>query len=339
MDQNLVVKPFVSVILPVYNGSQYLREAITSILIQTYDNFELIIIDDGSTDISLKVAEEFNDRRIILIRNTKNEGLISSLNKGINISKGEFILRMDADDIAMPERIEKQVNFMIDNNEVVVCGTWFEAFGNLNKIIEYPSDHEELYLNLLLTCPIGHPTVIIRSDVLKRNNLYYEEDYRHSEDSNLWVRISDFGKLANIPEVLLKYRTHEDQITNKHYNDVNNSFNKTRNLLFKKICSQLIQEKPIIPFPDSAITIDHTFFLKEIIIRLIKQNRVSKDFNEKVFEKCISRFWLEIYNSTQHISFYSFIKVLFSPLIYHARMVNYYRLILLKKWIMQLASL
>jgi glycosyltransferase involved in cell wall biosynthesis len=324
--------PFVSVILPVYNASDFLLDSIKSILSQTYQFFELIIIDDGSVDNSLEIIQTFKDKRIKLLRNITNEGLIKVLNKGIDISSGEYILRMDADDISVPDRLEKQVSFMIKNSDVVVCGTWFEIFGKKNEIIKYPVSHEEIYLNFLLTCPIGHPTTIIRADILRKNKLYFDTAFKHSEDTNLWVRISKYGRLANIPEVLLKYRMHEEQITNKHAVEVNNSFNKTRNILFSNICAHLNESTSISPFSETDISFSHIVFMEKKILCLINKNKLTGKFNESLFGKCLGRLWLEIVNNAKYISFKNLVHILISPVISYSQMVGYYRLILFKKW-------
>src|ERR1017187_7276972 len=122
--------PYITVLMPVYNAAPFLREAIDSILNQTFKNFELLIINDGSTDNCEEIILTYKDPRIRYIKNETNIKLISTLNKGIKLSKGKYIVRMDADDISFPDRIEKQVNYMETNPAIALCGTWFSSFGD-----------------------------------------------------------------------------------------------------------------------------------------------------------------------------------------------------------------
>lgn len=210
--------PLVSVVMANYKTKiEYLRDAIDSILSQTYTNFEFIIIDDASADESLNCILSYDDSRIKLIQNSKNYGLTKSLNIGFKASCGKYIVRMDSDDIAMPRRIETQVAFMENNSDVIVCGSWFEKFGVENQIRKPIIINSELYRCQLLfsNTPITmcHPSVIIRKSMLISNNIKYDETIKRAQDYALWVSCSKYGRMAIIEEVLLKYRTHNDQIS------------------------------------------------------------------------------------------------------------------------------
>ena len=162
--------PLVSIVVPVYNAQNYLHETIESVLLQTYEKFELIIVNDGSTDNSEKIVRQFQkkDKRIIL-RNFKNSGIASALNNGIQIAKGKYIARLDADDISLPHRIKKQVEFMEANPSVDVCGSWVEIFGEFNDnfICKFPTNDKQLKTKLLFSVPFAHPSVIIKHKLLK----------------------------------------------------------------------------------------------------------------------------------------------------------------------------
>ena len=215
----LVDSPLVSVLMPVYNGEKYLKEAIESILNQTYTNFEFIIINDGSTDCSEEIILSYTDTRINYISNSANIKLIKTLNVGLNAATGKYICRMDADDISVQNRIEVQVDFMENHPEYVLAGTYVNTInelGQLQKTIEYYTQDEDLRFAMIHYCPFIHPSVILRNDILKKTNYHYLEDYIHAEDYHLWTILTNEGKVANIPLYLLNYRVHPEQISSVH---------------------------------------------------------------------------------------------------------------------------
>lgn len=206
--------PKVSVLMPVFNTDEsFLRESIESILNQTYKDFEFIIINDGSTNNAKDVILSYNDERIVYIENEHNLKLIKTLNKGVSIAKGEYIVRMDSDDISLESRIEKSVLFMDSNQDVVAAGT--HAIG-IPKRIRYKAPSEDIvikpFLRYIANCMM-HPCMIIRTSALKNNNLSYDENYIHNEDFKLWIELNKKGKLSNIPEELLYHRIHENAIS------------------------------------------------------------------------------------------------------------------------------
>jgi glycosyltransferase involved in cell wall biosynthesis len=217
-----IENPLVTVLLPVYNGGNFLKETIQSILDQTYENFEFIIINDCSTDNSENIIQDFNDKRISYIKNNQNLELINTLNKGITISKGKYIVRIDADDIAHRERISRQVLYMEENSDVIVCGSNVALIKNniiTNEIIEYHSDSNDIKFALNFYCPFIHPSIIIRKEILIKNKLKFDLEFKHAEDYFLWTQLAAYGEFYNIPEVLTYYRLHEHQIShvNKQY--------------------------------------------------------------------------------------------------------------------------
>ncbi len=209
-------QPLVSVLLPAYNAAPFVGQAIDSVLTQSYENFELLVFDDGSADNTWEIIANFSDVRIKKIRNEKNIGLIATLNKGIKLASGTYLARMDADDIAFPQRLEKQVHFMEQHPEVVLCGTAFICFGNGEEaVVRYPTEDAPLRWKMLYQCPFGHPTVMMRLATLHTHNLYYAQAYQHCEDFELWTRLAEIGQVANLSEVLLKYRLHEESVSQK----------------------------------------------------------------------------------------------------------------------------
>lgn len=202
--------------MPVYNSELYIKEAIDSILNQTFSDFELIIIDDASTDKSVEIIQSYSDSRIHLHVKPQNSGLTKSLNYGISIAKGEYIARMDSDDISLPTRFQKQVEILDHNSNIIVCGTAYQFIGS-ETVIYNPSKYENIKVGLLRDSCIGHPTVMIRKSVLEVNSILYDENMEMAEDYDLWVRLLQFGELFNFPEILLQYRIHNNQVSNVKY--------------------------------------------------------------------------------------------------------------------------
>jgi glycosyltransferase involved in cell wall biosynthesis len=206
--------PLVSVILPVYNVGPFVSAAIQSILDQSLTDFELIIIDDCSTDHTLRLIEEFSDQRIRLVRKDKNTGLIESLNHGLALCRGKFIARMDGDDISLAGRLEKQAAFLEAHPDIAICGTWYKL-SNSGELVKNPVTNAEIRIALLDYCALGHPTVMLRNSFLHQEQLFYDSNFFAAEDYDLWTRIVAMGKIANLPEVLLLYRMHADQVSVK----------------------------------------------------------------------------------------------------------------------------
>jgi glycosyltransferase involved in cell wall biosynthesis len=204
--------PAISVIMPVYNTAQYLREAIDSILNQSFTDFEFIIIDDASTDGSKEIIKSYSDKRIILIENEINKGYVFGLNYAISIAKGEYVARMDSDDISIITRLQEQILFLKENPSIKLCGSYYEVI-NSKKVVSMPTDHDEIIKYMLTRNSFAHPTVLINRLFLIENNLTYDEKLIPAEDYGLWINISRIGIVANIPKVLLKYRIHSNQIS------------------------------------------------------------------------------------------------------------------------------
>lgn len=219
--------PKVTVLLPVYNGQNYLREAITSILGQTYTQFELLIINDASTDASEAVIRSFNDPRIRYIQNKKNIRLLATLNKGIELAQGEYVARMDQDDISLPQRLEKQVAFLQKNRRVAVAGgaaQLIDARGKKSQTIHPPTSPHAIKWSLYFSCPLAHPTVMMRRSVIQNLGAYTSPDIPNrtqqpSEDYDLWRRVSDHHDLANLTDTLVYLRKHDTNLTNLHHGE------------------------------------------------------------------------------------------------------------------------
>lgn len=208
--------PIISVIMPVYNCEKYVYESVQSILNQTYTDFELIIVDDCSTDSTVSIIEAIPDQRILLIQKEKNSGYTDSLNHAVTIAKGKFIARMDGDDISLPDRFQRQVDCLNANEDVILCGTGIQVIDS-PVVLKHPVNHEDIKVKLCFSNSFFHPTIMARKQILLENN--YNREFEPAEDYDLWTRLVFKGKLMNIDEVLLHYRVHANQVSN-YKNDI-----------------------------------------------------------------------------------------------------------------------
>ncbi len=209
------IKPKVSVILPVRNCENFLADAIRSILKQSLPDFELIIIDDGSKDTSLQIVKRFRDKRIILLTNNTPMGVARSLNRGIRIAKGDYIARMDADDIAMPDRLYIQYEYFKKHPEVGVVGSWVQLINADGKSIGYknlPATNQDIKRLLPFVNPFIHPSVMIRNCLFKQFGTY-SLDCEGAEDYELWFKVARNTQFTNLQQVLLQYRMHRNSVS------------------------------------------------------------------------------------------------------------------------------
>lgn len=204
----------VSVVVPVYNAARWLRVALESVIAQHFDEpIEIIVVDDGSTDESGTIIEELQRRHssIKVLRNGENLGIVASLNRALDEAQGHFIARMDADDICLPTRFSRQIRFLRESG-ADLCGSWFLEFGNgIPRAVRWPHEEVALRVSMLFQNSICHPTIMARRDVFE--SYRYREAYRLAEDYDLFVRSMTKFRIANVPEVLLRYRRHPNQAT------------------------------------------------------------------------------------------------------------------------------
>ena len=227
--------PRISVILPAYNSEKYIAEAIESILNQSYKDFELIILNDGSTDKTPEIIQKYadTDKRITFVNNTENRGLIAVLNQGLDMARGEYIARMDSDDISLPERFDKQVKYLDNNPDVGVLGTKIHGFGAIDAAgIQIPV---VTAIDMLNQNYIAHPSVMMRKSLFDKYNLRYNPDYKHCEDMELWSRMIFLTKFHNIMETLLMYRITGTNISTQNWDHQQNLTKKIRNDLKRRL--------------------------------------------------------------------------------------------------------
>jgi glycosyltransferase involved in cell wall biosynthesis len=298
---NTMKQPKVSVIMPVFNGEKYLRVAIDSVLKQTFINFEFIIINDGSTDDSLAIIKSYTDNRIVIINNEKNLQIIETLNRGIEISKGEYIIRMDCDDKCKKNRFELQVDFMNKNPDIGASGCYFNLLLN-NKTVKMdsPVSPNEIDCFLLFNSPIAHPTAIIRKSVLIKNKIHYSKKFLHVEDYFLWSEINKYSKLANIPHYLLDYRVHSHQVTKlaDSGNEKKLSLLKVRAIQLANLGIDFTQEELLIHHTISDGTIlkskEEIDLSEAWLLRLLKYNLQAQKLNNDYLKKIILERWIRL---------------------------------------------
>lgn len=238
--------PLVSVVMSVYNGEKYLREAIESILNQTFKDFEFIIINDGSTDDTLKIINSYNDPRIVLI-SRKNKGLVASLNEGIEKARGKYIARMDADDRSMPQRLEKQIEYMKSHSKVVICGTTFveiDSEGDILQKIAVPLEDCVIRQELLARCPFAHGSTLYSREACLKAGLYNQEDFP-AEDYSLWIKMADQGNMANLSDELFNYRVFDSSISHTVSDLQSKQADKIRQFAWSKWPLQIQQQPKI----------------------------------------------------------------------------------------------
>lgn len=288
--------PKVSILMPVYNAGKYVSQAIESIISQSFKDWELILINDGSTDNSESIIMQYEDSRIYYIKNTENLQLIKTLNKGIDYCDGQYIARMDADDICLPDRLKQQVDFLDHHPDYLICGTSAIVVDNdgvKTGKIHNLTDNNFLQISLLFSPSFIHPSMMIRKEILQQNR--YDEAYKHVEDYELWCRIAQQGKIANIDRELLKYRWHNTNIS-----VVNN---RAQDELKDRIIKNGLKRLEIAPTDKELFCHKITFQLYSLgnkqVISVDTYNEVSEWFTKLISQNKIKN----IYNQSDFIAF------------------------------------
>jgi len=271
----------VSVLMAVHDGEKYLRQAVDSILAQTFSDFEFIIVDDGSSDNTIPMLEKYaaEDRRIVLVRNKINLGLARSLNFGLDLAKGEYIARMDADDVSLPERFAVQVLFLDTHPKVGALATaanLIDAQGMVGPLVQFPEQHVRLqWIMCFFENPIIHPSVMLRRKVIGDKG-GYDESFITSQDFDLWSRMAQSTELANIQDVYLHLRKHEENISHTRYHQQQADALRISASLISSILNFRIQPARINGYCDflwnrTRMPLSEIPFAARIIYRLAKQ--------------------------------------------------------------------
>jgi len=200
--------------MPIHNGAAFLMEAMESILRQTLGDFEFLIVDDASTDRSVEIIRSLKDPRIRLIQSPERLKLSGALNLGLDIARGDYVARMDADDISHPRRLEIQTGFLEQNPKIGLCGTWIRYFGGTSHaVLKKPLTHEGIRAFTILDSPFAHPSVMLRRDMFEQHGLRFDGSFFPTEDFELWTRALRHFQAANLSQVLLNYRVHGQSLT------------------------------------------------------------------------------------------------------------------------------
>ena len=206
------LNPVISVVMPVYNYGSFIKESIESVLVQTMSDFELIIVNDGSSDDSGEIAHSYLDKRVKVVDFSENRGCYPARNAGMRMALGKYICVMDADDVCLPERLEKQFRFMEENSEFGLLGSAYQIYNSY--LIKYrETDYETIKLLLLRFCYLFHPTCMIKTSLIEKYGLYYNESYTYASDYDWLVRASALFPISNINDPILLHRTHFQQIS------------------------------------------------------------------------------------------------------------------------------
>jgi glycosyltransferase involved in cell wall biosynthesis len=287
--------PVVTILMPAYNCENYIGQAIKAILRQTFNDFEFIIINDGSTDNTKHVIQLHDDERIRYYENETNCGIIKTLNRGLDIAKGKYILRTDADDIAVDNMVFLLADFMESHNGYIVCGGQMKLIGS-EKIFSYPEQNDALKVYTLNACPFSHSTVIFRKSVLDKKNIRYEELFKDGEDHGLWATLLPLGKFHNLKKITLFYRESASQITAGNTYDKN--YNETQDKIFSfqakeyfelnpedtKLYVKLIKAK-------KKVSLKELDQIGKVMVYVLRQNKSRGLFNNDLLKKMLFIKW------------------------------------------------
>lgn len=281
--------------MAVYNTrGDYLKAAIESILNQSFEDFEFIIVNDASTDETNKILDYYTDKRIVKIENKTNLGLTISLNKALRIAKGEYIARMDSDDISLPDRLKRQLDYMKIHREIVVLGSWARELGT--KRILKPIkclDHEHRRVKMLFrNSGVIHPTAMIRGDFLKKHGIRYDEEIKKGQDYALWSEIINYGRIENMEIPLLEYRVHPNQISVKHKKEQDEYAEKIK-VKQMEVSGMPLDSREIQQLVDiEEIATDNFAELYKIIKKIMKWNDRQCYYHQEYLEKELLTLWL-----------------------------------------------
>lgn len=290
--------PLVSIIMPVFNSEKYLKKAIESILNQTYENIELIIIDDNSSDGSIDIINSFNSKKIKFFQNQKNMGVSAARNKAIDLSNGKYLALMDSDDISFIYRIEKQVNFLEKNSDYGLIGGHYERFSEVGffkkkKIHRQSLIQEENQVKLNFMGSIAAPTTMFRASIVKENKIYFDTNLKIAEDYDFWRRIGLFSKVTNIDEILVYYRKHSNNTMNKK----ELAYLHTTIAIRKSLDYLKISNDDIFDINQNIKNLDSFFTLIKNLEQFLEDNKISKKYNNIYLEKAIEEMIVWFYKS------------------------------------------
>ncbi|MCP4217272.1 MAG: glycosyltransferase [bacterium] len=296
-----------TVLMTVYNGATYLPKTMESILEQSYRDFTFLIVDNASTDDSRNIIRSYNDYRVQLVELPENIGQVAALNKGLELIEDGYVARMDADDISLPDRFKRQVDFLDANPSIGICGTRATTFGAKTVTWAHPSKPEDIKVKLLFECALVHPSVMMRKERLDKFNLTFDASLNHSYDWDLWLRASRHMDIANIPEVLLQYRLHQASESTRTL-DLQES--AAKKLDDESLAFLGLQNHPLRPIHrDTAAETLKILNREEEFLHLVKEwfdtlkdaNRIKRIYQQEALERFLDeRFFIVLTKNTRH---------------------------------------
>lgn len=313
--------------MPVYNASQFLNQAIDSILNQTFTDFEFIVINDGSTDNTELIVQSYTDSRIKYFSNPLNLGIVETLNKGIDLARGKYLARMDADDIALPERLEKQYSLMEDNPEIAVCGSQISIINALGIKTAHPPvsiSNREIKPQLLFYNPFTHPTTFFKTEIIRKYK--YNADYHYAEDYYLLAQIAMEHQVANHPEQLLLYRVHEQNTTSTKAKEMKQAHLKVINyqlsiFLNKEVEPSFSEQLYTFLFYDFKAYSVSAY--RNILNILLRANKINHIYAPQVLNNMLHRYWYDIlFQIGKRNAFFNFLR---SPMCWRALTFKQFR--------------
>ena len=284
--------PKISVIMSIYNEEKYIETSLKSLLNQTFEDFEIIIVDDASTDNTRKLVQGLQDKRIRLICNQENQGLTKNLNKALQYAKGKYIARMDGDDIAFPERFEKQYQYMEKHLETMLISCYTKSFGGSDLVFALPDNSEVLKIRMLVRPVYAHPGFMIRRELIE-DGYQYNEEYHTAQDYEFASRVAEKYKIGLVPEVLLLYRVHKKQISSKAGNQQFNNADKIRKRQLEQLGIQMSetewQDYQNFVKEVKVNSLDDFDRVYEVIQNMVRCNEKTKIYDARIMEKTLKR--------------------------------------------------
>ncbi len=303
-----MTRPAVSVVMPVYNAGKYVAQAIESILTQTFHDFEFLITDDGSTDGTAGILSQFAERDArIRVFSQENKGLVTALNDSCRIAGGTYVARMDADDISLPTRLEKQYLFLEAHPETGVLGTWIQNMdeaGDSGPTWPVPAEPQVVRWFLMFGNCVAHPTVMMRRSVIE-NLGFYRADAAHNEDYDLWIRAGDVTSVANLPEVLLKYRVSRSSISSRHLSVQEDHARTLKANLVSRVLRHPVSADAIealrtsvegLPLSKPQIADEAAGLVSELFQTLSRERPLTANVRSEVALDVVRRFWFLAYS-------------------------------------------
>lgn len=275
-----------------YNEEKYIETSLKSLLNQTFEDFEIIIVDDASTDNTRQLIQGLQDERIHLICNEENQGLTKNLNKALKYVTGKYIARMDGDDIAFPTRFEKQFQYMEKHLETMLVSCYTKSFGDSDLVFALPDDSEVLKVRMLVRPVYAHPGFMMRRELIEAG-YQYNEEYRTAQDYEFASRVAEKYKIGLVPEVLLFYRVHKKQISAQAGNQQFNNADKIRKHQLERLGIQLSeaewQDYQNLVKEAKVNCLEDYSKVYEIIKKMLRSNEKAKNYNPNIMKKTLKK--------------------------------------------------